>query len=108
MVESFKNLNYHSRGPFYIFNNYDDLSHLQAIKDYYPQIIWAGKTRRKNVKTNLYAHYNEQNEIDSLIVDTGYFFGEEEDYIDEKLKSITIVPASVPSILSHPDFKPAN
>ncbi len=116
LTKQFKNLHYYNKDPcgyedpFDMFSDYKYYypSFYKTIRGYYPQVIWISKNEYEHDGANLYVHYDKQNEINSIIVDVGYFFGEEEeDYIDKKLKSIVIDSTLVPSILSHPDFKPA-
>lgn len=49
----------------------------------YPFLLFRGETTGGDVGANLYAHYNANGEIDSLLIDNDYFFPKDDDAYDD-------------------------
>lgn len=58
---------------------WDDRRALEKLRQRHPEILWIGETVGGDVGARLYAHYDKNGEIDSLIVENNCLIEEEED-----------------------------
>lgn len=57
--------------------NWDDRNALEKLRQRHKEILWVGETVGGDVGAKLYAHYDKNGEIDSLIVDNNCLIEEE-------------------------------
>jgi hypothetical protein len=64
-------------------NNVDDWeSVIQDVRREFPEILFLGNTDMGDVGADLYAHYDNNDEIDSLIIESECFFPQEDEDIE--------------------------
>lgn len=70
------NTNFDDRDRIYraVNYNWDDRDALRQLQQIRPFVLWLGETKGGDVGANLYAHYDKNGEIDSLIVDNNCLF----------------------------------
>ena len=58
-------------------HEWDDREILKEARRIFPDLLFNGRTIRGDVGATLYAHYDKSGDIDSLIIDSSYFFPSE-------------------------------
>jgi hypothetical protein len=60
-----------------IFYSTYDYKLVEDAREKYPSILFCGDTLGGDVGATLYAHYDQYNKINSLIIDNNYFFADD-------------------------------
>jgi len=95
LAKVFKDLHY-VEDPIDDIWEYDNPEYRKVIRQYYPQVIWTGEILEGNPgEVRVFAHYTStsgisEGEIDGLIIDTGYFFVEENEELAGQFESLNV------------------